>query len=205
MESIYKGYIKKSVITVAIAYGIYLLYRLATTPYQPKTHEVKAAVNADTVTQQQQQQQQQQPEQPSKSSIIDILPRMYTTGEVHARFKEHEFRATNEFKNCQLMVTGTITAIGTVTFSKKPVITLGIPGSDGGLKFVFEDTNYDDDKVAALNIGDSIIISGKNAQPGTFGGIFLDHAQLMSAMISKKKRQILVVNGGVYDREICHK
>lgn len=113
MESIYKGYIKKSVITVAIAYGIYLLYGLATTPYQPKTHEVKAAVNADTVTQ-----QQHQPEQPSKPSIIDILPRMYTTGEVHARFKEHEFRATNEFKNCQLMVTGTITAIGTVTFGK---------------------------------------------------------------------------------------
>ncbi len=199
MGSIYKGYIKKSVITVAIAYGIYLLYGLATTPYQPKTHEVKVAVNADTVT------QQQQPEQPSKPSIIDILPRMYTTGEVHARFKEHEFRATNEFKNCQLMVTGTITAIGTVTFGKKPVVTLGIPGSDGGLKFIFEDTNYDNDKVAALNIGDSIIISGKNAQPGTFGGIFLDDPQLMSAMISKKKRQILVVNGGVYDREICRK
>lgn len=202
MESIFKGYIKKSVITVAIAYGIYLLYGLATTPYQPKTHEVKVAVNADTVTQQQ---QQQQPEQPSKPSIIDILPRMYTTEEVHARFKEHEFRATNEFKNCQLMVTGKITAIGTVTFGKKPVVTLGIPGSDGGLRFVFEDTNYDNDKVAALNIGDSIIISGKNAQPGTFGGIFLDDSQLMSDMISKKKRQILVVNGGVYDREICRK
>lgn len=198
MESIYKGYIKKSVITVAIAYGIYLLYGLATAPYQPKTHDVKVAVNADTVT-------QQQPEQPTKLSIIDILPRMYTTGEVHARFKEHEFRATNDFKNCQLMVTGIITAIGTVTFGKKPVVTLGIPGSDEGLKFVFEDTNYDNDKVAALNIGDSIIISGKNAQPGTFGGIFLDDSQLMSAMISKKKRQILVVNGGVYDREICRK
>jgi len=199
MESIYKGYIKKSVITVAIAYGIYLLYGLVTTPYQPKTHEVKVAVNADTVT------KQQQPEQPSKPTIIDILPRVYTTGEVYARFKEHEFRATNDFKNCQLMVSGIIKGIDTVTFSKKPVVTLGIPGSNGGLKFVFEDTNYDNDKVAALNIGDSIIISGKNAQPGTFGGIFLDDSQLMSDMTSKKKRQILVVNGGVYDREICRK
>jgi hypothetical protein len=72
---------------------------------------VKAKVNADTVT-------QQQPEQPSKPSIIDILPRMYTTGEVYARFEQHEFRATNDFKKCQLMVTGKITGIGTVTFRK---------------------------------------------------------------------------------------
>jgi len=201
MESTYKGYIKKSVITVAIAYGIYLLYGLATTPYQPKTHQVKVVVNADTVTQQ----QQQKPEQPSKPSIIDIHPRAYTTGEVYERFKEHEFRATNDFKKCQLMVTGIIIGIGTVTFSKKPLVTLGIPGSDAGLKFVFEDTNYDNNKVAGLNIGDSVIISGKNAQPGTFGGVFLDDSRLMSDMVSKKKRQILVVNGGVYDREICQK
>ena len=168
------------------------------TPYQPKTPEVKAKVNADTVT-------QQQPEQPSKPSIIDILPRMYTTGEVYARFEQHEFRATNDFKKCQLMVTGKITGIGTVTFRKNPVVTLGIPGSDEGLKFIFEDTNYNNDKVAALNIGDLIIIAGKNARPGTFGGIFLDDSKIMTDMISKKKRQILVVNGGVYDREICQK
>ena len=59
--------------------------------------------------------------------------------------------------------------------------------------------------MAALNIDDSIVIAGKNAQPGTFGGIFLDDSQLMSDMVSKKKLQILVVNGGVYDREICRK
>lgn len=204
MESTYKGYIKKSVMTVAIAYGIYLLYGLATTQYQPKTHQVKVDINADTVTQQQQQQQQQS-EQSFKPSIIDILPRAYTTGEVYARFKEYEFRATNDFKKCQLMVTGIITDIGTVTFSKKPLVTLGIPGTDAGLKFVFEDTNYDNSKVAALNIGNSIIISGKNAQLGTFGGVFFDDSRLMSDMVSKKKRQILVVNGGVYDREICRK
>ncbi|QFH49020.1 OB-fold protein [Leclercia adecarboxylata] len=198
MEPTYKVYIKKSVITVAIAYGIYLLYGLATTTYQPKTNEVKDTVNANTVT-------QQQSEQPSKPSIIDILPRAYTTGEVYARFKEHQFRATNDFKKCQLMVTGIITGIGTVTFSKKPLVTLGIPDSDAGLKFVFEDTNYDNNKVAGLNIGDSVIISGKNAQPGTFGGVFLDDSRLMSDMVSKKKLQILVVNGGVYDREICRK
>ncbi|MFX2556882.1 hypothetical protein V6269_23600 [Enterobacter roggenkampii] len=68
-----------------------------------------------------------------------------------------------------------------------------------------QDTNYNNDKVAALNIGDLIIIAGKNARPGTFGGIFLDDSKIMTDMISKKKRQILVVNGGVYDREICQK
>ncbi|MZZ22882.1 hypothetical protein GUK77_25210, partial [Enterobacter hormaechei] len=67
------------------------------------------------------------------------------------------------------------------------------------------DTNYNNDKVAALNIGDLIIIAGKNARLGTFGGIFLDDSKIMTDMISKKKRQILVVNGGVYDREICQK
>ena len=56
-----------------------------------------------------------------------------------------------------------------------------------------------------LNIGDLIIIAGKNARLGTFGGIFLDDSKIMTDMISKKKRQILVVNGGVYDREICQK
>lgn len=198
MKSLYEGYLKTSVITAAIAYSIYLLYGLATTSYQPKISEVKAKVNADSVT-------QQQPEQPSKPSIIDILPRMYTAGEVYARFKQHEFRATNDFRKCQLMVTGKITGIGTVTFSKKPLVTLGIPGADEGLKFIFEYTNYNSDKVATLNIGDSIVIAGKNAQPGTFGGVFLDDSQLMSDMVSKKKRQMLVMNGGVYDREICKK
>lgn len=117
MKSPYERYIKIAVITVAIAYGINLLYGL-TPPYQPKTPEVKAKVNADTVT-------QQQPEQPSKPSIIDILPRMYTTGEVYARFEQHEFRATNDFKKCQLMVTGKITGIGTVTFRKKSCSNIG--------------------------------------------------------------------------------
>ncbi|WP_410682774.1 OB-fold protein [Citrobacter braakii] len=195
MKSHYERYIKRSVITVTFAYGIYLLYGLATTPYQPKTPEVKVEENANTAP-------QQQPEQPS---LIDILPRVYTTREVNARFNEHEFRATNDFKKCQLMVTGKITGIGTVTFSKKPVVTLGIPRSDEAVKFIFEDTNYDNDKVAALNIGDSIIIAGKNARPGTFGGVFLDDSRLMSDMVSKKKRQILVVNGGLYDRGICQK
>lgn len=198
MKSHYERYIKRAVITATIAYGIYLLYGLATSPYQPNPPEVKVEENANTAP-------QQQPKQPSKPSLIDILPRVYSTREVNARFNEHEFRATNDFKKCQLMVTGKITGIGTVTFSKKPVVTLGIPGSDEGVKFIFEDTNYNNDKVAALNIGDPIIIAGKNARPGTFGGVFLDDSRLMSDMVSKKKQQILVVNGGVYDREICQK
>ncbi|EML9397613.1 OB-fold putative lipoprotein [Citrobacter freundii] len=204
MKSHYERYIKRSAITATIAYGIYLLYGLATSPYQPNPPEVKVEENANTEPQQQPK-QPSKPSKPSKPSLIDILPRVYTTREVDTRFNEHEFRATNDFKKCQLMVTGKITGIGTVTFSKKPVVTLGIPGSDEGVKFIFEDTNYNNDKVATLNIGDSIIIAGKNARPGTFGGVFLDDSRLMSDMVSKKKQQILVVNGGVYDREICQK
>lgn len=198
MKSPYKGYIKKSVVTVAIAYGIYLLYGLATTPYQPRATEVKSAENTDIVP-------VPQPEKPSKPSIIDILPRLYTTGEVYSRFKKHEFRATNDFKKCRLMVVGKIESISTLTFSKNPLVTLGIPGSNEGLKFIFKDTDYDNDKVAALNVGDTIIIAGWRASPGTFSGIFLDDSEIMSDMLSKKKRQMLAVNGGVYDREICQK
>mgnify|MGYP002197261009 CR=1 FL=1 len=189
---------KKSTTIVAFFFGLYILNGIAITPSQARTSESIHFSNGGSAS-------LQQNEQSTKSSIIDILPRMYTTGEVYARFEQHEFRATNDFKKCQLMVTGKITGIGTVTFRKNPVVTLGIPGSDEGLKFIFEDTNYNNDKVAALNIGDLIIIAGKNARPGTFGGIFLDDSKIMTDMISKKKRQILVVNGGVYDREICQK
>ncbi|MDV0481445.1 hypothetical protein RZO68_00005, partial [Citrobacter freundii] len=68
--------------------------------------------------------------------------------------------------------------------------------------------DYDQTALAGrlpLNVGDTIIIAGLNARPGTFEGIFLDNSQIMTGMISKKKRQMLAVNGGVYDREICHK
>ncbi|MET6525618.1 hypothetical protein WIU84_31235 [Raoultella ornithinolytica] len=140
-----------------------------------------------------------------RPSIIDILPRLYTAEEVYSRFKEHEFRATNDFKKCRLMVTGKIKKIGTVTFSKNPLVTLYISGSNEGLKFIFENTYYNNDKVAKLNVGDTVIIAGWNARPGTFEGIFLDDSQIMTGMISKKKRQMLAVNGGVYDREICLK
>ncbi|MCF7264430.1 OB-fold putative lipoprotein, partial [Escherichia coli] len=130
---------------------------------------------------------------------------LYTAEEVYSRFKEHEFRATNDFKKCRLMVTGKIKKIGTVTFSKNPLVTLYISGSNEGLKFIFENTDYNNDKVAKLNVGDTVIIAGWNARPGTFEGIFLDDSQIMTGMISKKKRQMLAVNGGVYDREICLK
>lgn len=198
MKSPYERYIKKSVITVAIAYGIYLLYGLATAPYQPRTTEIDIAEKNNTVP-------LQQPEQSSKPSIIDILPRLYTTGEVYARFQEHEVRATNGFKKCRLMVMGKIESISTLTFTKNPLVTLGIPGSSEGLKFIFKDTDYDNDKVAALNVGDTIIIAGWRASPGTFGGVFLDDSEIMSNMLSKKKREMLAMSGGVYDREICRK
>jgi len=198
MESIYKGYIKKSVIIVATAYVIYLVYGLATTPYQPNTPEVKVAENADTVS-------QQQPEQPSKPSKIDIFPRAYTSGEVHARFQQHEFRATNDFKNCRLMVIGKIESIGTAAFSKNPLVTLSIPGSIDGLNFEFENTDYVNNKVAKLNVGDPIIIAGLNAQRGPLGGIFLEDSRIMSHMLSTKTQQMLVASDGVYDRGICQK
>ena len=46
MKSHYERYIKRSAITATIAYGIYLLYGLATSPYQPNPPEVKVEENA---------------------------------------------------------------------------------------------------------------------------------------------------------------
>lgn len=198
MKSPYECYIKKSVIIVAIAYGLYLLYGLATAPYQPRTTEVEVAEKTHAVP-------RQQSEQPAKPSIIDILPRLYTTGEVYSRFHQHEFRATNDFKKCRLMVMGKIESISTLTFSKEPLVTLGIPDSSEGLKFIFQDNDYNNNKVADLNIGGTIIIAGWRASPETFSGIFLNDSQIMTNILSKKKMEMLAVNGGVYDREICQK
>lgn len=202
MNSSYIHYIKKSVIAVAIIYGIgNILYGLSTTPDQPNTPETKVVENTNTAP-------SHQPTEPPKPLTVDIFPRMYTTGEVYARFQEHEFRAKNDFKNCRLMVTGKIKDIGTMTFTKDPVVTLDIPGSDEGLKFIFDDTDSNNDEVAALDIGKSIVIAGRNARSGSFGGVFLDDSILMSDMISKelhKHRQILVTSGGIFDRVICHK
>lgn len=198
MKSSYERYIKKSVITAAISFGFYMLNGTAIAPSKAKTPEIIPTSNADAVS-------LQQTTKSPRPSVIDLLPRLYTTEEVYARFKEHEFRATNDFKKCRLMVTGKIKNIGTATFSKNPLVTLSIPDSNEGLKFIFENTDYDNDKVATLNEGDTVIIAGWNARPGTFEGIFLEHSQIMTNMISKKKRQMLAVNGGVYDREICQK
>lgn len=60
------------------------------------------------------------------------------------------------------MVIGKIIGIGIVIFRKNFVVILGIFGLDEGLKFIFEDMNYNNDKVVVLNIGDLIIIVGKN-------------------------------------------
>ncbi|HAT4402290.1 hypothetical protein TO64_04115 [Citrobacter freundii] len=198
MKSSYEHYIKKSIITTAISFGFYMLNGTAITPCQAKIPEIIPTSNADTVS-------LQLVTKSPRPSVIDILPRLYTTEEIYARFKEHEFRATNDFKKCRLMVAGKIKSIGTATFSKKPLVTLSIPDSNEGLKFIFENTDYDNDKVAALNVGDTVIIAGRNARPGTFEGIFLDDSQIMTNMVSKKKKQMLAVNGGVYDREICQK
>lgn len=198
MKSSYEHYIKKSIITTAISFGFYMLNGTAITPCQAKIPEIIPTSNADTVF-------LQQVTKSPRPSVIDILPRLYTTEEVYSRFKEHEFRATNDFKKCRLMVAGKIKSIGTATFSKKPLVTLSIPDSNEGLKFIFENTDYDNDKVAALNVGDTVIIAGRNARPGTFEGIFLDDSQIMTNMVSKKKKKMLAVNGGVYDREICQK
>lgn len=198
MKSSYERYIKKSVITAAISFGFYMLNGTAIAPCKAKTPEIIPTSNADAVS-------LQQTTKSPRPSVIDLLPRLYTTEEVYARFKGHEFRATNDFKKCRLMVTGKIKNIGTATFSKNPLVTLSIPDSNEGLKFIFENTDYDNDKVATLNEGDTVIIAGWNARPGTFEGIFLEHSQIMTNMISKKKRQMLAVNGGVYDREICQK
>ena len=188
---------KKSTKIVAF-FGLYILNGIAITPSQARTSESIHFSNGGSAS-------LQQNEQSTKPSIIDILPRLYTTEEVYARFQEHEFRATNDFKKCRLMVTGKIKKISAATFSKNPLVTLHIPDSSEGLKFFFENTEYNNNTVAALNVGDTVIISGWNARPGTFGGIFFDDSQIMTKMVSKKKSQMLALNGGIYDREICHK
>ena len=71
-------------------------------------------------------------------------------------------------------------------FQQKPLVTLSIPGSDEGLKFIFEDTDSNNDEVAALDIGKPIVIAGRNARSGSFGGVFLDDSILMSDMLSKE-------------------
>lgn len=189
---------KKSTATVAFFFGLYILNGIAITPCQARTTESIQLSNGGSAS-------LQQKEKSTKSSIIDILPRLYTTEEVYARFQEHEFRATNYFKKCRLMVTGKIKKISAATFSKNPLVTLHTPDSSEGLKFFFENTEYNNNTVAALNMGDTVIIAGWNARPGTFGGIFLDDSHIMTKMVSKKKRQMLALNGGIYDREICHK
>ncbi|EOT7378475.1 MULTISPECIES: hypothetical protein [Enterobacter cloacae complex] len=189
---------KKSTTTVVFFFGLYILNGIAIIPSQARTSESINLSNGGSAS-------LQKNEQSTKSSIIDILPRLYSTKEVYARFQEHEFRATNDFKKCRLMVTGKIKRISTATFSKNPLVTLHIPDSSEGLKFFFENTDYDNDKVAALNVGDTVIISGWNSRPGTFGDIFFDDSQIMTKMVSKKKRQMLALNGGIYDREICQK
>ncbi|UAN35127.1 OB-fold putative lipoprotein [Enterobacter asburiae] len=189
---------KKSTLTVVILFGIYILNGLAIIPCQARESESIQVSNGGSSSSQHQ-------EKSTKSSIIDILPRLYTTEEVYARFQEHEFRATNDFKKCRLMVTGKIKKISAATFSKNPLVTLHISDSSEGLKFFFENTEYNNNTVAALNVGDTVIIAGWNARPGTFGGIFFDDSQIMTKMVSKKKRQMLALNGGIYDREICHK
>lgn len=153
-----------------------MLNGMAIAPCKAKTPEIIPTSNADAVS-------LQQTTKSPRPSVIDLLPRLYTTEEVYARFKEHEFRATNDFKKCRLMVTGKIKNIGTATFSKNPLVTLSIPDSNEGLKFIFENTDYDNDKVATLNEGDTVIIAGWNARPGTFEGIFLEHSQIMTNMI----------------------
>ena len=189
---------KKSTTTVVFFFGLYILNGIAIIPSQARTSESINLSNGGSAS-------LQKNEQSTKSSIIDILPRLYSTKEVYARFQEHEFRATNDFKKCRLMVTEKMKRISTATFSKNPLVTLHIPDSSEGLKFFFENTDYDNDKVAALNVGDTVIISGWNARPGTFGDIFFDDSQIMTKMVSKKKRQMLALNGGIYDREICQK
>jgi hypothetical protein len=106
------------------------------------------------------------------------------------------------------MVTGKITDIGTVTFSKKPLVTLSIPGSDEGLKFIFENTDSNNDELAALNIGKIDSDRREKCASRILWCVFLDDSILMSDMISKephKQRQILVASGGIFDRVICRK
>lgn len=194
MKKIYNGYIKKSVCIVAVAYGIYHLYGLAITPY----HSEKIKVNSTTssVT-------EYKTKQIRRPPAIDILPRIFTPEEVYARFEAHSFRAKNDFSKCRLMIKGKVESIGTSAFFQKPVVTLKIKNSFSGINFEFENKGYNNDNVASLNIDDNVIIAGYNANMGPLGGLFLEDSQIMTNMLSKTKNQLLVLNGGIYDKEIC--
>lgn len=68
---------KKSTTAVAIFFVIYILNGMAIIPCQARATESIQLSNGGSAS-------SQQNEQSTKSSIIDILPRLYTTEEVYA-------------------------------------------------------------------------------------------------------------------------
>lgn len=200
MKSPFAAYIKKSVITVTIAYGLYLLYGLATKPYIQHSESPKEPkATQESIS-------QSMPEQnPSKPSVIDIQDRIYSAEELVNLFKAHEFRATNFFRKCRVMVQGKIGKIGFVPFNTKPQIELIVANSTDDLYFEFEKNDNISNEIAKYNVGDTVIIAGGNASKGPLGGIFLDGSRIMDTQTSRKSNKILAMNGGILDRTICKK
>ncbi|WP_256664940.1 hypothetical protein [Klebsiella grimontii] len=112
---------------------------------------------------------------------------------------------TNHFRTCRLMVTGRVKNIGTATFTKDPLVTIAIPGSDEGMKFIFENTSSNWNEVAALEIDDILTISGMDTRKGQFGGLFLSNAEIMNTLHSRNSREMMVERNGFYDRILCEK
>ncbi|OVX66931.1 hypothetical protein BME25_13995 [Klebsiella pneumoniae] len=89
------------------------------------------------------------------------------------------------------MVTGRVKNIGTATFTKDPLVTIAIPGSDEGMKFIFENTSSNWNEVAALEIDDILTISGMDTRKGQFGGLFLSNAEIMNTLHSRNSREMM--------------
>ena len=123
--------------------------------------------------------------------MVNVVNRIHTPEEVYRRFQDNEFRATNHFRTCRLMVTGRVKNIGTATFTKDPLVTIAIPGSDEGMKFIFENTSSN--------------ISGMDTRKGQFGGLFLSNAEIMNTLHSRNSREMMVERNGFYDRILCEK
>ena len=71
----------------------------------------------------------QVPLKPAEPEMVNVVNRIHTPEEVYRRFQDNEFRATNHFRTCRLMVTGRVKNIGTATFTKDLIFSLKtVPG-----------------------------------------------------------------------------
>ncbi|HHG1999623.1 TPA: hypothetical protein ACPUTF_004898 [Klebsiella pneumoniae] len=194
MQKTHKHLTKIVTISLSLAFAVLVVHGVLTSP---PNHDTEAPDVKATVT--------QVPLKPAEPEMVNVINRIHTPEEVYRRFQDNEFRATNHFRTCRLMVTGRVKNIGTATFTKDPLVTIAIPGSDEGMKFIFEYTSSNWNEVAALEIDDILTISGMDTRKGQFGGLFLSNAEIMNTLHSRNSREMMVERNGFYDRILCEK